>query len=285
MTKQRGNAMENRERTSMFLAVIAGLASACASSPPRELVDARAAFERAQTVSAGRQPSAELQLARIALDGAEKSFDKDGDSPQTKTRAYVALRKAQIAAVEAQLSENERRLSALERDALERQNRELVALRGRVASDEQGSEAERQARAAASELASVGSVKQEPRGVIVTLSGGMLFASGKADLLPSARDELRTIAKALNERAPNSNVIIEGHTDSRGDEELNLLLSTNRAEAVRNFLASQGVAEERIRVEGLGFSRPIASNGTAKGRASNRRVEIVLQPNARTSAR
>ena len=73
-------------------------------------------------------------------------------------------------------------------------------------------------------------------------------------------------------------ILVEGHTDSHGSKVLNLELSQRRAQTVRDYLASQGIAPERIKAEGLGFTRPVANNKTAEGRANNRRVEIVVQP-------
>jgi outer membrane protein OmpA-like peptidoglycan-associated protein len=72
--------------------------------------------------------------------------------------------------------------------------------------------------------------------------------------------------------------VVEGHSDSKGNKDHNLELSARRAEAVRTYLVSQGVNSSRISSQGLGFSRPIAPNKTAEGRANNRRVEIVVQP-------
>lgn len=83
---------------------------------------------------------------------------------------------------------------------------------------------------------------------------------------------------ALSQGSPDPRIVVEGHTDSQGSQAFNLHLSTRRAQAVRDLLISRGVAEDRIRSEGLGFSRPIADNKSAEGRANNRRVELVIQP-------
>jgi OOP family OmpA-OmpF porin len=75
---------------------------------------------------------------------------------------------------------------------------------------------------------------------------------------------------------PDARVAIEGHTDAQGDEASNLALSESRAEAVRDYLVSQGIAADRLETAGFGESRPIASNDTAEGRAENRRIEFRL---------
>lgn len=114
--------------------------------------------------------------------------------------------------------------------------------------------------------------------MVITLSGSVLFASGKSELLPAAQARLSEVAQALTQQSPDAKIVVEGHTDSQGSQDFNLELSAKRAQAVRDYLASHGVAPDRISSEGMGFSRPIADNKTAEGRANNRRVEIVVQP-------
>ena len=72
--------------------------------------------------------------------------------------------------------------------------------------------------------------------------------------------------------------MVEGHTDSQGSDAVNQPLSLNRASAVRDYLVSRGVPQEKISAVGLGASRPLVDNNTAENRANNRRVEIVIQP-------
>ena len=73
-------------------------------------------------------------------------------------------------------------------------------------------------------------------------------------------------------------VSVEGFTDSRGADDMNLKLSQDRANAVKDYLVSQGVKPEKVRAMGRGEANPVASNDTPEGRANNRRVEIVVQP-------
>jgi outer membrane protein OmpA-like peptidoglycan-associated protein len=274
--------MNKHTQLSPLLLMMAALVGGgCATTRPVDLVNARVAYDRARAGKAPYAAPADLQVASVALDVAEDSYETEGDSAGTQNRSYVALRRAQIAEARAEQVEDEARLDEFERYVLAAQQRELAVLRARegaAAAAQNSQESDRQTRAAAQDLARVGAVREDQRGMIVTLSGGMLFPSGKSELMASARDELSVVATALKERAPRSTVVIEGHSDSRGAQDMNLLLSAKRAEAVRDFLVAHGVAEERIDVEGLGYHHPIASNGTAKGRASNRRVEIVLLP-------
>jgi len=93
--------------------------------------------------------------------------------------------------------------------------------------------------------------------------------------MSAANERLDEIARALTQQNGRS-ITVEGHSDSRGNEEMNMRLSQERADAVRDYLVKQGVPAERISSIGKGESAPIASNDTADGRAANRRVEIVV---------
>ena len=103
----------------------------------------------------------------------------------------------------------------------------------------------------------------------------VLFETGKADLLPVSTDELDRLAGLLNER-PNLRVEIAGHTDNVGGTVANQELSERRAAAVSNYLAGQGIAADRIQTIGYGETQPVADNGTAAGRAENRRTTFRL---------
>ncbi|MBE0390729.1 OmpA family protein [Flavobacterium sp. PL002] len=103
----------------------------------------------------------------------------------------------------------------------------------------------------------------------------ILFDSGKASFKEQTFAVLQSITDILKEY-PNSNFMIEGHTDSDGSNELNQTLSENRAAAVRNYLVEKGINTDRLKSTGYGETKPIASNKTAKGKAENRRVEVSL---------
>lgn len=270
-------------------------AMGCAHNTPQELLDARAAYKQAAGGAASKETPAQLHTADNALKLAEQTFQKEGDTEHTKDLSYVAMRKAQLAEVHARVLQNEARLAHLEANMSQAQARELAKLRGevhtqqeqlaaseaaRTASEAARKDAEARAAAAAADLARIASVKQETRGMVITLSGEVLFTSGKAELLPSAQAKLSEVANALTQQNPDATIVVEGHTDAQGSETFNLDLSTRRAQVVRDYLASHGVAPDRITAHGLGFSRPIADNKTPDGRANNRRVEIVVQPRA-----
>ena len=102
---------------------------------------------------------------------------------------------------------------------------------------------------------------------------GVNFETGKSTLTPASEAILNGVAESL---VANDSIRVEvvGHTDNTGSLALNRRLSLARAEAVRQYLASRGVAEDRLRARGLGPDQPVASNRTSEGRAQNRRVEL-----------
>lgn len=107
---------------------------------------------------------------------------------------------------------------------------------------------------------------------------GLNFPSGKSIINPEYFSLLSKVQRAI-QIFPDYHVIVEGHTDSRGDDRYNERLSMDRANAVRKYLiANMGLSEGQITAIGYGESKPIASNDTAAGRKKNRRIDIVLSP-------
>ena len=114
----------------------------------------------------------------------------------------------------------------------------------------------------------------EANSLLITLDSGVLFDVDKYDLRPEAQETLNQLAKLLTE-AEITAFEIDGHTDSNADDAYNQTLSENRANAVKEYLKTQGVTAE-ITTQGYGESRPVATNETAEGRQQNRRVEIII---------
>ena len=104
----------------------------------------------------------------------------------------------------------------------------------------------------------------------------MLFAFGKAELTPQTQAALDELASQLTEN-PDLTLSIEGHTDEIDTEEFNMMLSLNRAAAVKQYLQARGIDPMRMGMSGFGETRPIATNLTLEGRRLNRRVEIYLR--------
>ncbi|MFY0595430.1 MAG: OmpA family protein [Cognatishimia sp.] len=115
--------------------------------------------------------------------------------------------------------------------------------------------------------------------LIVTLPQDILFATDSSLVRSDLQRDLRSIAGNLL-AYPNSTIQILGHTDNVGDASYNQGLSLRRAEAVADVLLDAGVPFGRIDAIGRGEDQPVASNLTPEGRAQNRRVEIVILPNA-----
>ncbi len=131
----------------------------------------------------------------------------------------------------------------------------------------------------AAELDAIPGAEVEKRddSILVNFQSQLLFDSGSSSLHPGAYDRLRTLARTLN-NYPKSQIIIKGHTDAEGSERFNQTLSEQRADRVRSFLISEGVATSRITALGFGESLPVATNSTPDGRSQNRRVELEIRP-------
>jgi len=254
---------------------------------------------------------AELHVARQALAQAELSYQKDPESYQTRDLAYVAERKSELATATASITtqeKNERqaksdyqttqgRIVAETKEDLSQARTALAASqtsgavatvalaaaerRGKLSAEQLSAEkaargvAEKNASDAQLALAKLGSVKEEPRGMVITLSGSVLFASNQAVLLPEARTRLDQVVAVLLTTRERS-ITIEGHTDSQGTDAHNQDLSQRRADAVRDYIVGKGYQSDLVKSSGLGEGHPVADNAGAEGRANNRRVEIVI---------
>jgi outer membrane protein OmpA-like peptidoglycan-associated protein len=126
-------------------------------------------------------------------------------------------------------------------------------------------------------------VERVGEGIKITFDSGILFDVNKATLRPASEAELTKLAAILN-KYPDTNILLEGHTDATGSDEYNLDLSRLRAQSVSAFLASQAVASNRFSIMGYGESQPIATNDTEEGRQLNRRVEVAVYANDKLKA-
>ncbi len=106
----------------------------------------------------------------------------------------------------------------------------------------------------------IAEISEEKRGVVITLSGGVLFVTGKFDLLPIAKDKLNQVAAALKDQSYPP-IRIEGHTDNVGSADDNKKLSQERADSVKDQLVSQGYPASKITTVGWGAEHPVADNG------------------------
>lgn len=121
-------------------------------------------------------------------------------------------------------------------------------------------------------------IERVGEGIKITFDSGILFDYNKADLRPEAKQNLVKMAETLN-KYDDTNILVEGHTDSDGSEEYNLKLSERRAASVSAYLAGQGVTNLRMSTVGHGEMMPVADNSTAEGKQANRRVEVAIYAN------
>jgi outer membrane protein OmpA-like peptidoglycan-associated protein len=138
-------------------------------------------------------------------------------------------------------------------------------------------EDKRQAMERASAGTGIQVAKTEDNRLKVNVPSDFSFDVGRADIKPAMRPVLDELGRNLD---PNMRVSVIGHTDSTGSDAINEPLSVERALAVRDYLARNGVPSSRISTEGHGARQPVASNATDTGRAQNRRVEIYLVESA-----
>lgn len=115
-------------------------------------------------------------------------------------------------------------------------------------------------------------------GIIVKFDSGILFDFDKAEVKSDARSNIANLVKSLNEN-PDTDILVIGHTDSKGTDKYNQGLSERRAKAVKDFAVAQGLSGARMQTQGKSFHEPIGDNDTETGRAQNRRVEIVIMAN------
>lgn len=118
-------------------------------------------------------------------------------------------------------------------------------------------------------------VERVGEGIQVTFESGLLFDTDSDRIRAEAASNLRNLATTLNED-PDSELLIVGHTDARGEDAYNQQLSERRARATADFMAAQGIARTRLRTMGRGESEPVADNTTDMGRQKNRRVEVAI---------
>lgn len=121
-------------------------------------------------------------------------------------------------------------------------------------------------------------VERVGEGIKITFDSGILFDVNKSELRPASMSEIDKMAAVLL-KYPDTNVLVEGHTDASGSDAINLPLSERRAQAVANETIAKGVVATRVSTHGYGSSQPIADNSTPEGKQANRRVEVAIYAN------
>jgi outer membrane protein OmpA-like peptidoglycan-associated protein len=235
--------------------------------------------DKDQIVTSARQT---MQFAEDARSLSAQNREAERIQAQQDAAAAAAAAKAKSEA-DAQAAAESKRQAELTaaREAQMKSEADAATAEARAKEDVAKAEAQR-VRAAAdaaraqllAQLNSVLETKDTPRGLVVSMAD-VLFETGKYSLSTDAQLKLAKLAGIIQAH-PGLNLAIEGYTDATGGNEMNLKLSQQRAEAVREFLVAQGLPANVITATGFGEANPIADNATPAGRKANRRVEIIL---------
>ena len=126
-------------------------------------------------------------------------------------------------------------------------------------------------------------VERVGEGIVVEFSSNILFGFDKSNLSADAKTNLDKLVTVLN-GYPDTNIEVQGHTDSKGSESYNQKLSEQRAGAVSGYLSGKGIAYNRLTIKGFGEDLPKYSNDTKEGQAENRRVEFLITANEKMKA-
>lgn len=213
---------------------------AAAAAKAKSEAEAKAATEAAE---AKRQSDAEAQRQAELAAARQGQMKAEADAAAAKAKAEQDALAAKEAAARADAERSRQAAEALRAQLLEQFNRVLET-------------------------------RDTPRGLVVNM-GDVLFATGKYNLRPEAQIVLAKLSGIILSH-PGLNLAVEGYTDSIGSDDFNLKLSEQRADTVRDYLVSQGLADSTVTAKGFGKTNPVADNDSAAGRQKNRRVEIVV---------
>jgi outer membrane protein OmpA-like peptidoglycan-associated protein len=237
--------------------------------------------EDARVLTLRRKEQAKIDAERRAHEEAE-----------AQAKADASLAQQQAAQAQAQSDEDARRRAAAEQAQAEAQRQQAAAQAQQQQAEAQAAEAQAAAAQAdqqrqeaiqqkeqmrarlLAQLNQVLQTRDSARGLIVSMPD-VLFDFNKYTLKPEARERLAKVSGIVL-AYPDLKLQIEGYTDSIGSDEYNQTLSDKRAEAVRDYLVSQGVNMNNVAARGLGKADPVADNSTASGRQLNRRVEMIV---------
>jgi len=273
----------------LMMTALALLVAGCASVSTQEKERAMSAVERARVglEKAKADPNV-ASASAVPLYEAEqilRQAEQADDIAVKEHLAYMADRKTQLAVLSAErnMAEEDTLKLGKEKDQLLLKVKEREAMKARADVKMTQAELDRARMESEKKTAELSKAKEElealkakptDRGMVLTL-GDVLFQTNRATLSPGAVRTIDQLASFMN-KYPERNIVIEGHTDSRGESEYNLTLSQRRADSVKMALVEKGIAASRITTAGYGETYPMANNETAAGRQQNRRVEVVI---------
>ncbi len=221
-----------------------------------------------------KQRESELEVNTKKLERQQEAMErdkadlerekKDLERQKSELESKVSNLESNVGELEGDLAAREKRVKELE-GLISSQEAKMKELKGRVSGALGG--------VSSDDL----SVKEKDGKLYVTLSQNLLFKSGSSSINTAGKSAISKLAPVLNENN-DLDIMVEGHTDSDGDANMNWDLSTKRALSVAKELIKGGVDPKRITSAGRGEHAPVASNSTNDGKAMNRRTEIILSP-------
>ncbi len=239
--------------------------------------------DRKQVITYSREAVQSAEDARIITirkikeedEAAQRKAREDAELAAKQSQEAAQQEAAQRAQAEASAKEAEERAArAREQQAQAEQAAQQAAQQAQMANQQTEQMRER----LKNQLNQVLQTTETARGLIVNMSD-VLFDFNKYTLKPEAREKLAKVSGILL-AYPNLKLQVEGYTDNIGSDEYNQKLSQERADGVRDYLASQSVPDANMTAQGYGKTHPIADNSTNSGRAQNRRVELVVSGDA-----
>jgi outer membrane protein OmpA-like peptidoglycan-associated protein len=232
------------------------------------------AISQAQTDVANRQKYQAQSDTAVAQANAEKA-QADLVANQKASTAAVTAAQSDAARAQADLTASQSAsadaISSAQADA---EQSRIAAQKAQMNEQQAVSDKAAMRAQLSDQLNKILATRESARGLIVSMSD-VLFDTGHYSLKPGAREKLAKVAGILI-AYPGLNIEVDGYTDNVGGDDMNMKLSENRANAVRNYLVEQGVATGSVSAKGYGNTLPVASNDNAAGRQENRRVELVV---------
>jgi outer membrane protein OmpA-like peptidoglycan-associated protein len=219
-----------------------------------------------------RQAKAEADAQAAAAAEAQAKAQAEEDA---RKRAQAEADRAAAEKAQAEAAKNQAAAEAAQAAALaEQQKAQAAAEQSRLAAEEAIRQKEEMRARLLKQLNQVLETKDTDRGLVVSMPD-VLFAVGKYQLVPAARERLARISGIVL-AYPDLKLEIDGYTDSIGSDEFNQSLSEKRAATVRDYLVDSGVSINNVFARGLGKANPVAPNDTSAGRKLNRRVELIV---------
>ncbi len=232
--------------------------------------------DRKQEITYAREAVQTAEDARIMTIRKMKAED-DLHQQQARMQAEQSAQQSALAAQQAAAEKAQAEARAAEAEAAaERAKAEQAAAQHQA--QQATDQTEQMREKLKTQLSAVLETRETARGLIVNMSD-VLFDFNKYTLKTDAREKLAKVSGILLSY-PGLNLQVEGYTDNVGTDEYNQKLSEERADAVRDYLQSQGVSQSNISAAGYGKSDPVADNSSASGRAENRRVQLVVSGNS-----